>query len=288
MDKTDGSITSSYGDWTREDFLFTYSEQEKQENKRNKNNAGLINNVEFYPIYTEYNWKMSLEAKVLMWFFRYRCKNGKKIYQKNEDLSILLECSESTVKKTLKELKELWLLEYSVTPIVWWWSDRVFWLPNTEGWNSTLPRGEIYPPYKNYSLYTNFFSFDILVEYEIYIAELFENFPEEKLEQYKDILEDFVVYRCETDKKWTPRRKKEKTRSLGWRLSTRKKRADTNFWRNKPQLPTESLQNAAVMYYMNRNNPKQQKPYKEYLEKYWVLDKRKEYATMKLGSWFIS
>jgi hypothetical protein len=42
------------------------------------------------------------------------------------------------------------------------------------------------------------------------------------------------------------------------------------------------------MYYMNRNNPKQQKPYKEYLEKYWVLDKRKEYATMKLGSWFIS
>lgn len=287
MDKTDGSITSSYGDWTREDFLFTYSEQEKQENKRNKNNAGLINNVEFYPIYTEYNWKMSLEAKVLMWFFRYRCKNGKKIYQSNEELAVLLECSESTVKRCLKELKDLGFVDYSITRVLGW-TERLFWLNTTQSANWPVYKVQIDPSYNNYSLYTNFFSFDILVEYDVYIAELFENFPEEKLKQYKDILEDFVVYRCETDKKWTPRRKKEKTRSLAWRLSTRKKRADTNFWRNKPQLPTESLQNAAVMYYMNRNNPKQQKPYKEYLEKYWVLDKRKEYATMKLGSWFIS
>lgn len=287
MEKTDWSIASQYGEGTREDFLFTYSEQEKQENKKNKNNAGLINNVEFYPIYTEYNWKMSLEAKVLMWFFRYRCKNGKKIYQTNEELAALLECSESTVKRCLKELKDLGLIDYSITRVLWW-TDRFFWLTSSQSSNWTLYKVHSDPSYKNYSLYTNFFSFDILVEYDVYIAELFENFPEEKLEQYKDILEDFVVYRCETDKKWTPRWKKEKTRSLGWRLSTRKKRADTNFWRNKPQLPTESLQNAAVMYYMNRNNPKQQKPYKEYLEKYWVLDKRKEYATMKLGSWFIS
>jgi hypothetical protein len=57
------------------------------------------------------------------------------------------------------------------------------------------------PSYNNYSIYTNFFSSDILVEYEVYIAELFENFSEKDLEQYKDILDDFVVYRCETDKK---------------------------------------------------------------------------------------
>lgn len=51
MEKIDGSMVSSYGDGTREDFLFTYSDEEKEQHDLDRLNASLILNPEFIPVY---------------------------------------------------------------------------------------------------------------------------------------------------------------------------------------------------------------------------------------------
>ena len=50
-----------------------------------------------------------------------------------------------------------------------------------------------------------------------------------------DILQEFINYRCEKDKKWNEKRTKEKTRELDLRLTKWKHNKDTNFWKNKPK-----------------------------------------------------
>lgn len=60
MDKTDGSITSSYGDWTREDFLFTYSEEERQELRFNK--MVVEQEIKWYSYFLIY------EQQLILWF----------------------------------------------------------------------------------------------------------------------------------------------------------------------------------------------------------------------------
>ena len=112
-------------------------------------------------------------------------------------------------------------------------------------------------------------------------------FSTDDMRDFAPYLDEFRNYWEETDSKGKPKRKKQKTWDTHRRLMTWKKNADTNFGRNKPTLPMDELRQAAVQYYMFRWHEDLQKPYKEYLEKYGVLDKWKELASDIVGAGFI-
>lgn len=111
MEKTNWSITSEYMGWTREEFLFTYSEEEKQQNEVNKNNAWLLYEADFYPLYTDF-LKLDINATelIIISYLYYWTKKGKRIYTKNEDLAVLTKTSVPTITRTLKNLVDKWYI----------------------------------------------------------------------------------------------------------------------------------------------------------------------------------
>ena len=112
MEKTNWSITSDYMWWTKEEFLFTYNEEEKRQNEVNKNNAWLIFYADFYPRYN--SWLVldtTLEEDIILSFLYYWTKNWKYIYVKNDDLALLIKWSISTVSRVISSLVEKWYVD---------------------------------------------------------------------------------------------------------------------------------------------------------------------------------
>ena len=66
-----------------------------------------------------------------------------------------------------------------------------------------------------------------------------------------DILQEFINYWCEKDKKGNEKRTKEKTRELDLRLAKWKYNKNTNFWKNKPKDYT-NLENFHAMMMQER------------------------------------
>lgn len=132
MQKAEWSITE-YHDWYKvENMLFTYTEEEKQRNKINENNASLIMFADFYCIYnSQLSMDTTLAEDRILWFLYYRTKNWKYIYVKNEDLQKLIKWSEATVGRTLKSLEDKWYIDMSIKRIVWAWTDRKLRLSHT-------------------------------------------------------------------------------------------------------------------------------------------------------------
>lgn len=124
MDKTEWSITSQYWNWTREDFLFTYSESEKQENEINKNNAGLLYEADFYPLYTDFlKLDINTVELVIISYLYYWTKKGKWIYTNNESLAVLTKTSTATITRTLKNLVDKWYISINTKKMMTW-TDR--------------------------------------------------------------------------------------------------------------------------------------------------------------------
>lgn len=133
MEKTNWSITSEYMGWTKEEFLFTYNEEEKQENEVNKNNAWLIFYADYYPRYNSLlNLDTSLEEDIILSFLYYWTKNWKYIYVKNEDLALLIKSSVPTVTRIIKNLVDKWYIDMKIKRIVWAWTDRKLRLDHTK------------------------------------------------------------------------------------------------------------------------------------------------------------
>lgn len=125
MEKANWSITSEYMGWTKEEFLFTYSEEEKQQNEVNKNNAGLIFYADYYPRYNSLlRLNTTLEEDIVLSFLYYWTKNWKYIYVKNEDLALLIKWSVATATRVVKSLVDKWYIDMKIKRIVWAWTDR--------------------------------------------------------------------------------------------------------------------------------------------------------------------
>jgi len=109
MYKTKWSIKN----WNAEDFLFTYSEEEKQNNEINRSNAKLAFSpkfIPFYPVLSEI-WLDNTET-LLYWFIDFYLSSGKteRFYFTNEQLSDMLNVSERKITDSIKKLKEMWLI----------------------------------------------------------------------------------------------------------------------------------------------------------------------------------
>lgn len=126
MLKTDWSITSQYWEWVREDFLFTYDEEEKQENEINKNNSQLILNPKFVPvdcIWLKWLWLNPID-KLVYWFIDFFLHYNNKFYCTNEQMAELFEVSENTIWNSITRLDKQWLIILNHKIKAWWWKIR--------------------------------------------------------------------------------------------------------------------------------------------------------------------
>ena len=124
MERTEWSVTSEYMGWTKQEFLFTYNESEREENEVNKNNAWLIYEADFYPLYTDF-LKLDINATelIIISYLYYWTKRGKWIYTKNEDLAALTKTSVPTITRALKNLVDKWYISV-IEKKLKIWTDR--------------------------------------------------------------------------------------------------------------------------------------------------------------------
>lgn len=110
MNKTDSYIDSD----TEKEFLFTYSEEEKQNNEINKSNASLIFSPEFIPYRIDIKRKFNLThiETLLYGFIRfYKSAGNSRFYFTNEQLSEILDTSMSTINNSVRTLKDKELID---------------------------------------------------------------------------------------------------------------------------------------------------------------------------------
>jgi hypothetical protein len=107
MEKTDGSITSLEEGVNVEQMLFTYSEEEKEEQKINKMNADLILKPQFITLdYAMLHSGYSRVETALYGFIKYFLTNNEKFYCTNDQLAEMLCVSENTICSAIAKLSK--------------------------------------------------------------------------------------------------------------------------------------------------------------------------------------
>ena len=106
MEVTDGYVTSANDDYTVEQKLFTYSEEEREENSLNKLNADLILKPEFLTVdYAMLHSGFSMLETALYGFIKFFLTNNERFYCTNEQLAEMLCASENTISNAISKLK---------------------------------------------------------------------------------------------------------------------------------------------------------------------------------------
>lgn len=122
MEKTDGLITTEEQWFKVEQTLFTYSEEEKEENNLNKLNANLILRPQFLTLdFAMLHSGYSRVETALYGFIKYFLYNNDKFYCTNEQLAEMLCVSENTITNAVAKLKKDWLinLTYKIKSSGW-------------------------------------------------------------------------------------------------------------------------------------------------------------------------
>jgi len=114
METTWGSITTEWAWYSVENMLFTYSEEEMEENRINKLNASLILNPQFIPVYPQMirDWYSYLES-IIFWFINFFLSTNERFYCSNEQLWEMLWVSDKTISLAVKKLKDTGLIDIS-------------------------------------------------------------------------------------------------------------------------------------------------------------------------------
>lgn len=133
MEKTDGSITSLEEGVNVEQTLFTYSEEEKEEQKINKMNADLILKPQFLTVdYAMLHSGYSRVETALYGFIKFFLTNNERFYCTNEQLAEMLCSSETSVSLAIKKLKDDGLINLTFKPKADGWKIRFVRLSKSE------------------------------------------------------------------------------------------------------------------------------------------------------------
>lgn len=112
-------------DWNTEHFLFTYSEEEKQNNEINKANASLVFSPKFIPFYPKLLDTLTITETLLYWFIDfYLWSCSKRFYFTNNQLATILKCSERTISESMTKLQKLNYISVWRKVRAWWWQIR--------------------------------------------------------------------------------------------------------------------------------------------------------------------
>ena len=126
MEITEWTITENYWDYKVENTLFTYDENERQENLINKNNAELILKPKFIAVdvvWLRWLWLSPLD-KQLYWFIEFFLYHNDRFYCTNEQIAKLFEVSINTVSSSISKLEWIWLIKSHYKIRAWWWKIR--------------------------------------------------------------------------------------------------------------------------------------------------------------------
>ena len=117
MTPADAQLIQLSDEQTDEYQLFTYSEEEQQENRINRETADLVFSPEFIPIYraVEQKFKLTWVQSRIYGFIRFYLSTGenKRFYFTNEQIGKVIGCSAKTVSANLGHLLELKLISAS-------------------------------------------------------------------------------------------------------------------------------------------------------------------------------
>jgi len=135
MERVDWSITTEYGGWSNEQFLFTYSEEEREEARLNKMNAELVLKPKFIPLYPKLLQNgYGLMESALLGFIDFFLGNNDRFYCTNEQLAGLFNCSTQTISTAIKSLESRWDIVLHKKIKAWWGTIRFITLGNQKIW----------------------------------------------------------------------------------------------------------------------------------------------------------
>ena len=126
MDIIDWSIEQEYDWYSKRDLLLTYSEEEKQENEINRENAKLIFSPKFIPFYPKLLELWLTHIQVLVYWFIdfYLSWNNWRFYFSNKQLWDICKCSERTAQEAIQEIEKIWLIKTNRKMKAGWWQIR--------------------------------------------------------------------------------------------------------------------------------------------------------------------
>lgn len=114
MQNTGGAVFHEEDGLRYEKVLFTYSEDEQQENEIARETARLVFSPEFIPFYPKVQKDYELtdtETKIYGFIRFYLANGGGKFYFTDEQLGGILNCNSDTVNRAISNLEKLCLLK---------------------------------------------------------------------------------------------------------------------------------------------------------------------------------
>lgn len=113
-------------DWNAEHFLFSYSEEERQNNEINKANASLVFSPKYIILHTQLLDHLTLTEATLFWFIEYYLwsEKWKRFYFTNKQLAEVIRCSERTISEWVTKMEKMWYITTSRKVKAGWWQIR--------------------------------------------------------------------------------------------------------------------------------------------------------------------
>lgn len=116
MKKIEGSIVSDGVGQQDEQFFFSYTEDEKQNNEVNASNANLIFSPKFIPVYPELlDMGLTVTDALIFGFIDfYKSTGSGRFYFTNEQLGQIVRCSPDTASRSISKLKKMGFIKASM------------------------------------------------------------------------------------------------------------------------------------------------------------------------------
>lgn len=131
MERTNGSITDQNDWFVTQNMMFTYSEEEQEENRIAKNNAALVLKPKFIPVYPELlHHGFSLIEATIFGFIDFFLSNNERFYCTNEQIAKLLDIGERSVSWAISHLETEWLIKTKYRIKAWGGKIRFIEKPN--------------------------------------------------------------------------------------------------------------------------------------------------------------
>lgn len=131
MERTSGSITDQNDWFVAQNMMFTYSEEEQEENRIAKNNAALVLKPKFIPVYPELlHHGFSLIEATIFGFIDFFLSNNERFYCTNEQIAKLLDIGERSVSWAISHLEAEGLIKTKYRIKAWWGKIRFIEKPN--------------------------------------------------------------------------------------------------------------------------------------------------------------